>query len=94
METCDGGGVDADDFDTEAREVPGDLPLAAADVEHQARTPSVAADQREDLILVLRVGAGGELALPPAGVPLPQRLVVTCPSISWPGLPCARSLRR
>ena len=52
----------------------GDLAFAAADVEHPPRAGEVAFDQREDLLLVLGVGAVGELPLPPAGVLLPQRI--------------------
>ena len=37
-------------------------------------TGEVALDQREDLLLVLGVGTVGELVLPPAGVPLPERI--------------------
>ena len=71
-----GGGVEAHDLGAAARHAPGDLPLAAADVEDAPCPLEVASDQRQDLILVLGVGAGGELALPPARVTLPLRLVL------------------
>jgi hypothetical protein len=52
-----------------------DLTLAAPDVEHPACAAKVPGDQGEDQLLVLRVGAGREFALPPPGVALPQLLV-------------------
>ena len=54
----------------------GDLPFAAADVEHAPGVAEVAGDQREDLVFVLGVGTAGELALPPRGVPFPEHFVV------------------
>ena len=71
-----GGGVEPDDLGAAARHPPGDLTLPASDVEDASRSSEVAGDQREDLILVLGVGAGGELALPPARMTLPLRLVL------------------
>jgi hypothetical protein len=54
------------------RREPGDLALAGADVEHRCGAGEVRGGQREDLLLVLGVGALGEPVLPPAGVGLPQ----------------------
>ena len=53
----------------------GELALTAADVEHPPRPGEVRVDEREDLLLVLGVGAVGEVLLPPPGVsfPLPRR---------------------
>src|SRR5690606_13723580 len=36
-------------------------------------TLQVQGGERQDLVLVLRIGPGRELALPPGGVPLPHR---------------------
>ena len=41
----------------EARGPPGDLALTAPDVEHPGGTGEVPLDEREDLLLVLGVGA-------------------------------------
>jgi hypothetical protein len=68
--------IEPHDVDSAPREVPSDLALAAADVEHAAGTVEMTRDERQDLVDVLGVGTGGELALPPCGVLLPQRLVV------------------
>ena len=84
--------IEPDDLDTGARDVPSDLSLAASDVEDPLRAPEVGRDQWEDLLFVFGVGAGGELALPPSGVTLPQSLVLHDHSISardprlWHGL--------
>ena len=51
---------------------PADLPVAAADVEHAPRAGQLRRRERQDLLLVLRVGALGEALDPPAGVRLPQ----------------------
>jgi hypothetical protein len=49
-----------------------DLTVAAADVEHVGDPASSAGRQRQDLLLVLGVGAGGEPVDPPVGVRLPE----------------------
>jgi hypothetical protein len=73
------GRIEPDDLDTERSDVAGDLAFAASDVEYPSRVPEMASDQREDLLFVFEVGAGGELALPPSGVlfPEPSLLVAT-----------------
>ncbi len=81
------GRIESDDLGAERGEVPSDLSLAAADVEHAASAVEMTSDERQDLVDVLRVGTGGELALPPSGVLLPQRLVVAA---RHEHSPCAR----
>ena len=54
---------------------PADLPVAASDVEHPPRAGELRRGERQDLLLVLRVGALGEPLDPPGGVGLPQALV-------------------
>ena len=49
-----------------------DLALTGADVEHATEAAQISLDDRQDLFLVLRVGALGELVLPPLGVDLPR----------------------
>jgi len=71
-----GRGIDSHDLCTRAGDASGDLPLAAADVEHPARPLQLAGDEREDLVLVLRIGPVGELPLPPWRVALPLQVVL------------------
>ncbi len=61
---------------TVARHQACDLPFAGTDVEHPLRTGEHLPRQRQDLLFVLRVGAVGEALLPPAGVALPEIVVV------------------
>ena len=91
--TCDEVGSSPTTSDADLGEAPGDLAFPAADVEDPAGAAEVVGDEGEDLVLVLRVGAGGELALPPAGVPLPERFVVP-PVHPLPGSPVRPSLRQ
>ena len=53
----------------------GHLAVAAPDVEDAGRSGELLGGQREDLFLVLGVGAVGEPVDPPFGVPFPQRVV-------------------
>ena len=50
----------------------GYLPLTGADIEDAVGAPQPLRGQREDLLLVLRVGAVGEAVLPPVGVLFPE----------------------
>src|ERR687897_917012 len=68
-----GGRVDADDPAGAALHgQPGDLALAAAEVEHPAGAGEVFSSQRQDLLGVFDIGPARELALPPGGVALPH----------------------
>src|SRR5262249_21464668 len=64
--------VDTHDLGAESGDAPGDLPLPAPEVEDPRRAGEVLVDQRQELLLVLGIGAVGELLLPPAGVPFPR----------------------
>ena len=66
------GRVDADHGRTGGRQQPADLTVTAADVEHPVESGQFRSRQRQDLLLVLGVGAGGEAVDPPVGVFLPQ----------------------
>ena len=57
----------------EARRQPADLTLSAADVEHPRRSEQFGTGERQDLFVVLGIGAGGEPVDPPLGVLLPER---------------------
>src|SRR5438876_3218472 len=72
--------VDADDLGAQLGDPPGDLALAAPDVEHAGRAGQVLVDEWEELFLVLGVDPVGELLLPPAGVPLPRVGAAHAPS--------------
>ena len=70
------GGVDADDLGhTLGAQQPRDLALAGPDVEQAAPVGQQRHRQRQDLLFVFCIGAGGELVLPPLGVLLPQIVV-------------------
>ena len=53
-------------------EQPADLAVAAADVEHRLEAGQLVRRERQDLLLVLGVGAVGEAVDPPVGVLLPE----------------------
>lgn len=65
------GGIEADRVKARLDRQPGDLTLAAANVQHTTRLREARLDQREDLLDVLGVGPLGELALPPIGMLVP-----------------------
>ncbi len=66
------GRVDADHVRPAGRQHPADLPVTAADVEDRAGPGQLGRSQRQDLLLVLGVGAIGEAVDPPPGVVFPQ----------------------
>ncbi len=66
------GGVDADRVRAGGRHHPADLTVAAADVEQPVETGQFRSRQRQDLLLVLGIGTGGEAVDPPGSVFLPQ----------------------
>ena len=70
------GRIEPDHVGAEADRPTRDLPLPTPDVEHPPDTCEVPIDERKDLLLVLRVGTIGELALPPLRVLLPERRIV------------------
>jgi len=71
-----GGGIEAHDLGPSARHSSSNLTLPATDVEDTSCPLEVATDQRQDLILVLRVGPRRELALPPSRMTVPLALVL------------------
>jgi hypothetical protein len=83
-----GGRVEAHDLRASARHSTGNLTLPTTDVEDTSCPLEMASDQRQDLILVLRVGARRELALPPSRmtVPLPLVLHVSVPRVWLAGV--------
>ena len=77
-----GCGIEPDHVDTQTGEMARDLTLATAEIEHAGGVREVARHQREDLVLVLGVGAGRELALPPLRVAFPEGFVVRAGHVS------------
>ena len=66
-------GIDADDERRAvARRPARDLAFTGADVEDARRAREALPRERQDLLLVLGVGAVGEAVLPPAGVAFPE----------------------
>ena len=76
------GRVEPDDLGPERGEPARRLALAAPDVEDPPAPCEVPVDQRQDLLLVLGVGAVGEPLLPPTRLLFPQRPVVHGPIVS------------
>ena len=66
------GRVEADDRGAGRGGEAGHLALARAHVEHPGGALQVVGGEREDLLLVLGIDAGGEAVLPPVGVALPE----------------------
>ena len=64
-------GVEADHVDAGGGELPRHLAFAAPDVEHPTRAAQVLHHERDDLLLVLDVGAVGVLPLPPRRARVP-----------------------